>query len=663
MSMATRIPAYAFHVNRVPDLADAIIPLPHHPSPTPSLTLSSRHLLRSLFSLFRPIACFITCTFSKTFFFTPLSSHPCHAMTQTMDLPSSVLNQAAAVAAAAAAASAATTAAVSGGTVTGGGGLQTGTLLPGPGALRASQIQAGLVKLTPEQQECVTAAKKFAMEQSIKSVLVKQTMQHQQQQQKTLQRHQALVLMCRVYVGSISFELKEDTIRSAFAPFGPIKSINMSWDSQTQKHKGFAFVEYDLPEAAQLALDQMNAIMLGGRNIKVGRPSNMPQAAPIIEQIQVEARQYNRVYLSSVHPELSEEDIKSVFDAFGNVKCCKLIPGPNGKHKGYGFIDYDSDQAVTDAIAAMNLFDLGGQFLRVGRAITPPNCLDAGGPQAVAVAPPSIMPTAAAVAAAAATAKIQAMEAIGAGSNGTNGHSVTSPPAATATTIAGDASPGSLAAAAAPTTPTFSTDPVKPMIIPGPTPGLLGIAPPGVIPPPGLLNFPIPVTADPAAVASSSTSSSSSAGTTLMTPGARLQQLQQSLMEKEEQGRDQQGGELEHQTLQQQENVVIKGSSARHMLMQKLMRKNESRVIVLKNMVGVEDIDADLEGEVMEECGKFGSVQKVIIYQEKQTDGDEEDDDEDGNMDAGLSDSKAEVIVKIFVAFSRSEGEFLFRNS
>lgn len=72
-----------------------------------------------------------------------------------------------------------------------------------------------------------------------------------------------------MYVGSISFELKEDTIRQAFLPFGPIKSINMSWDPVTQKHKGFAFVEYEIPEAAQLALEQMNGVMIGGRNIKV----------------------------------------------------------------------------------------------------------------------------------------------------------------------------------------------------------------------------------------------------------------------------------------------------------------------------------------------------------------------------------------------------------
>lgn len=39
--------------------------------------------------------------------------------------------------------------------------------------------------------------------------------------------------------------------------------------------QGFAFVEYDVPEAAQLALEQMNSVMLGGRNIKVCYPEMM----------------------------------------------------------------------------------------------------------------------------------------------------------------------------------------------------------------------------------------------------------------------------------------------------------------------------------------------------------------------------------------------------
>lgn len=89
------------------------------------------------------------------------------------------------------------------------------------------------------------------------------------------------------------------------------------------------------------------------------------------------------------------------------------------------------------------------------------------------------------------------------------------------------------------------------------------------------------------------------------------------------------------QTLDAQENMKISGSNARHMVMQKLMRPSECRVLVLRNMVGPEDLDDELENEVTEECGKFGAVNRVIIYQEKQ--GEEED---------------AEVIVKILVEFT-----------
>lgn len=108
----------------------------------------------------------------------------------------------------------------------------------------------------------------------------------------------------------------------------------MSWDAATNKHKGFAFIEFETPEAAQLALEQMNGALLGGRNIKVGRPSNMPQAQPIIDQLTEEAKTYNRIYVSSIHSELSEQDVQSVFEAFGVIKSCSLSRDPaTGKHK------------------------------------------------------------------------------------------------------------------------------------------------------------------------------------------------------------------------------------------------------------------------------------------------------------------------------------------
>ena len=69
----------------------------------------------------------------------------------------------------------------------------------------------------------------------------------------------------------------------------------------------------------------------------------------------------------------------------------------------------------------------------------------------------------------------------------------------------------------------------------------------------------------------------------------------------------------------------------------------QSRVIVLKNMVGADEVDNELETEVTEECGKYGVVKRVIIYQERQC----EDDD-------------AEILVKIFVEFTNLKGKFSF---
>jgi len=527
---------------------------------------------------------------------------------------------------------------------------QSGPLTLGSGARRDMYGHlSSPAKLAPEQTEAVSRAKRYAMEQSIKMVLMKQTLAHQQQQAKSLQRHQALVLMCRVYVGSISFELREDTVRQSFQPFGPIKSITMSWDPITQKHKGFAFVEYELPEAAQLALEQMNGVVIGGRNIKVGRPSNMPQAQPVIDEIMEESRHYNRIFIASVHPDLTEEDIKSVFEAFGKIKLCQLAQGPApGKHRGYGFIEYDTTQSAHDAIGSMNMFDLGGQHLRVGRGVTPPN--SSVNPNAP---PPSgQLPTQAALAAAAATARIQAMDAVAGALSGTGGlPGLAGLSALLSPTLASAAATLSTALAAASNAVSNAVIPPPGLAIPtlgaSALPLIAHVASPARLSSQPIISIPPPTVVTPV-LSSSVKNATIPIQAPLINAQEVLRKAQEDAKAKQQHEELKQKllDEVEPQTLQQQENISIKGSSARHLVMQKLMRKAESRVIILRNMVGPEDVDETLQEEITDECSKFGSVERVIIYQEKQS---EEDD--------------AEVIVKIFVEFVAGTGAEKARDS
>ena len=46
-----------------------------------------------------------------------------------------------------------------------------------------------------------------------------------------------------------------------------------------------------------------------------------------------------------------------------------------------------------------------------------------------------------------------------------------------------------------------------------------------------------------------------------------------------------------------------------------MTRKEPSVVVVLRNMVTPEEVDDDLQDEVQEECSKYGTVERVIIYQ------------------------------------------------
>jgi hypothetical protein len=82
---------------------------------------------------------------------------------------------------------------------------QGGEVVTGPGARSntiAGILGGALPKLSSDQSDKVSKAKKYAMEQSIRMVLMKQTLAHQQQQmasQRTqVQRQQALALMCRL---------------------------------------------------------------------------------------------------------------------------------------------------------------------------------------------------------------------------------------------------------------------------------------------------------------------------------------------------------------------------------------------------------------------------------------------------------------------------------
>jgi cold-inducible RNA-binding protein len=77
----------------------------------------------------------------------------------------------------------------------------------------------------------------------------------------------------KVYVGNLSYNTTEDALRSLFAEYGEITSINMIIDRDTGRPKGFAFVEMATEEAAMAAIGALNGRSIDDREIKVEKAS------------------------------------------------------------------------------------------------------------------------------------------------------------------------------------------------------------------------------------------------------------------------------------------------------------------------------------------------------------------------------------------------------
>jgi RNA recognition motif-containing protein len=72
-----------------------------------------------------------------------------------------------------------------------------------------------------------------------------------------------------VYVGNLSFETRENDLRTAFEEFGPVESVKIIMDKYTNRSKGFGFVEMSNEEDGKKAISEMDGKELQGRTLKV----------------------------------------------------------------------------------------------------------------------------------------------------------------------------------------------------------------------------------------------------------------------------------------------------------------------------------------------------------------------------------------------------------
>ncbi|MDH4199983.1 MAG: RNA-binding protein [Spirochaetia bacterium] len=80
----------------------------------------------------------------------------------------------------------------------------------------------------------------------------------------------------QIYVGNLDYGTTNESLKELFAPFGEVVSAKIIMDRDTNRSKGFGFVEMASKNEGIKAISKLDGQELNGRNIKVNEAQQKP---------------------------------------------------------------------------------------------------------------------------------------------------------------------------------------------------------------------------------------------------------------------------------------------------------------------------------------------------------------------------------------------------
>ncbi|XP_017469690.1 PREDICTED: RNA-binding protein 39 isoform X2 [Rhagoletis zephyria] len=171
-----------------------------------------------------------------------------------------------------------------------------------------------------------------------------------------------------VFCMQLSQRIRARDLEEFFSSVGKVRDVRLITCNKTKRFKGIAYIEFKDPESVALALGLSGQRLLGipiSVQHTQAEKNRIANAAPVFTPKNHTGPM--RLYVGSLHFNITEDMLRGIFEPFGKIDSIQLIMDTEtGRSKGYGFITYHNADDAKKALEQLNGFELAGRPMKVG---------------------------------------------------------------------------------------------------------------------------------------------------------------------------------------------------------------------------------------------------------------------------------------------------------
>ncbi|KAH8516432.1 hypothetical protein H0E87_004688, partial [Populus deltoides] len=176
-----------------------------------------------------------------------------------------------------------------------------------------------------------------------------------------------------LYVGDLDFNVTDSQLYDLFNQVGQVVSVRVCRDLSTRRSLGYGYVNYSNPQDAARALDVLNFTPLNNKPLRIMYSHRDPSIRKSgMANIFIKTNP-DLIFcvafwgLQNLDKTIDHKALHDTFSSFGNILSCKVATDASGQSKGYGFVQFDSEEAAQNAIDKLNGMLINDKQVYVGR--------------------------------------------------------------------------------------------------------------------------------------------------------------------------------------------------------------------------------------------------------------------------------------------------------